>query len=94
MSAGEARRYVVHGRVQGVGFRVFVRDRASALGLTGYVRNLADGRSVEAVAEGLADALDALADALREGPGGSFVAELESHAIVAGSPLTTFEIRY
>jgi len=42
---------VVHGLVQGVGFRWFVARRADGLGLSGYVRNLYDG-SVEAEAEG------------------------------------------
>jgi acylphosphatase len=41
----------VSGRVQGVGYRYFVTDRAREIGLTGYARNLADG-SVEVVAEG------------------------------------------
>ncbi|MCC6386898.1 MAG: acylphosphatase [Dehalococcoidia bacterium] len=76
--AVETRRYVVSGRVQGVGFRDFVQARARALGLTGYVRNLPDGRSVEAVAAGPAAALDALAAAIREGPGGSHVATFEA----------------
>ena len=74
----ETRRYVVSGRVQGVGFRAFVQTRARALGLTGYVRNLPDGRSVEAVAAGPAASLDALAAAMREGPGGSHVATFEA----------------
>ena len=46
-----ARRFLISGRVQGVGFRYFVQDHAAVEGLHGYVRNLPDGR-VEAVAEG------------------------------------------
>jgi acylphosphatase len=63
----EARRFLVSGRVQGVGFRDFVRRAAGELGLDGWVRNLADGR-VEVHAEGGAAELDALAARLRRGP--------------------------
>ena len=59
---------VVAGRVQGVGFRDFVRREASSRGITGYVRNGDDGVSVEVVAEGDVSALAALVDALRSGP--------------------------
>jgi acylphosphatase len=57
----------VHGRVQGVGFRWWVRARALELGLVGSVANLPDGR-VEVVAEGPRPACQALLDALN-GPG-------------------------
>ncbi len=57
----------VHGRVQGVGFRWWVRSRARELGLVGSAANLEDGR-VEVVAEGPKDACQALLDALN-GPG-------------------------
>jgi acylphosphatase len=62
-----ARRFLVSGRVQGVGFRAFVVEAARGLGLAGWVRNLADGR-VEALAEGEDAALDRLAAALARGP--------------------------
>ena len=57
----------VHGRVQGVGFRWWVRARALELGLVGSAANLPDGR-VEVVAEGPRLACQALLDALN-GPG-------------------------
>jgi acylphosphatase len=57
----------VQGRVQGVGFRWWVRARARELGLVGSVANLPDGR-VEVVAEGQREACQALLDALN-GPG-------------------------
>jgi len=41
----QARRYIVRGRVQGVGFRWFVEREAHLLGITGWVRNNHDGRS-------------------------------------------------
>jgi len=61
------RRYLIEGRVQGVGFRHFTRKAARELGLSGFVRNLPDG-SVEAVAAGSGEALDAFERHLRQGP--------------------------
>ncbi|MGL5818663.1 MAG: acylphosphatase [Phycicoccus sp.] len=57
----------VRGRVQGVGFRWWVRARALELGLAGHARNTADGR-VEVVAEGAADDVLRLASLLAEEP--------------------------
>ena len=62
-----ARRFLVSGRVQGVGFRWFVTRLGSELGLRGIVRNLRDGR-VEVVASGTESALAQLAEALTDGP--------------------------
>lgn len=62
-----ARRFVVSGRVQGVGFRWFVQDAATRAGATGWVRNLVDG-SVEALVEGEADVVARVEAALRTGP--------------------------
>jgi acylphosphatase len=62
-----ARRYFVHGRVQGVGFRYFVERVAGELGVTGYTRNLDDGR-VEVYAVGGLEKLSELAGHLRTGP--------------------------
>jgi acylphosphatase len=67
-----ARRYLVKGRVQGVGFRYFALDAARREGLHGRVRNLDDG-SVEAVAEGEAESLERFERALRQGPSRSRV---------------------
>jgi len=61
-------RAVVRGRVQGVGFREFVLNRARFLAVSGYVRNLPDGRSLEVVAEGSRPELEQLLEYLREGP--------------------------
>jgi acylphosphatase len=58
---------VVRGRVQGVGFRYFARQRAEVLGVSGFVRNLPDG-SVELRAEGAAHVLSAFEADLRRGP--------------------------
>ena len=59
---------IVAGRVQGVGFREFVRHEAATRSLTGYVRNGEDRRTVEVVAEGEEAVLDELLRALYEGP--------------------------
>lgn len=58
---------LVRGRVQGVGFRAFVRRQALDLQLSGYAENLPDGR-VEVVAEGARSELEHLLVKLRTGP--------------------------
>ncbi len=67
MAAKNARRYIVQGRVQGVGFRWFVDRKARDLKLTGWVRNLANG-NVEVHAEGDEDSLEQLRSKLERGP--------------------------
>lgn len=62
-----ARRFVVRGRVQGVGFRWFVEREAHILAVAGWVRNNTDG-SVEVLAQGTCDQLSGLRSRLREGP--------------------------
>ena len=75
---------IVAGRVQGVGFRYFVVDRARWLGLSGWVANREDG-SVRCVAEGPEDALLRLLVDLREGPSGARVISVgESWSVPTG----------
>lgn len=62
----------VRGRVQGVGFRFFIANRAQALGLVGWVTNGSDG-SVQCLAEGPRHDLEALLAALELGPSGAQV---------------------
>jgi acylphosphatase len=71
----ETRRYVVSGRVQGVGFRWFVEREAATLGVTGWVRNREDGR-VEVMATGTRQQLIDLHSRLREGPRAARVDEV------------------
>ncbi len=66
-NAEQARRYIVRGRVQGVGFRYFVEDCARRLGLRGYVKNRFDG-TVEVYAIGDSKQLAALEKQLWSGP--------------------------
>lgn len=62
-----ARRWLVRGRVQGVGYRWFAQRAAESLGLSGYARNLDDGR-VEVYAVGPEKKLSELAGMLYKGP--------------------------
>ena len=81
MIAEIARKAVVLGRVQGVGFRAFVAHEASARGLAGWVRNRRDG-SVEAVFVGEATVVADMMAACRHGPPGSRVDHiLETDAV-------------
>ena len=61
------RRYVVKGRVQGVGYRFFVEREARTLGVAGWVRNNPDG-AVEVVAAGTPEQHAALKAKLHQGP--------------------------
>ncbi len=85
-----ARRFLVSGRVQGVGFRYFVLDAARREGLAGSVRNLPDGR-VEAWAEGEAESVLRFERAIRQGPSRARV----EHVVVEEMDLlgaSTFQI--
>ena len=68
MSEQASFKAIVHGRVQGVNFRIFVTDRAQALGLKGYVKNLSGGTAVEVWAEGEKKNLGGLLKYLNDGP--------------------------
>jgi acylphosphatase len=85
-----ARRAVLTGRVQGVGFRFFAERTARSLGVKGWVRNLSDG-SVETLVEGPEEALQEYLNRLREGPGGARVLSVSVEE-VAPQDLTRFEI--
>ena len=62
-----ARRFVISGRVQGVGFRWFTKDVAVREGVTGWVKNLPDGR-VELRAQGTKARVETLIEWCRKGP--------------------------
>ena len=87
-----ARRFVISGRVQGVGFRFFAERAARREGLHGWVHNLPDGR-VEASAEGEADAMDRFEGNLHHGPSGARVEHVEVEDTVPEGRLTGFSIR-
>ena len=66
MGVRKAKKWLVSGTVQGVGFRFFVQQKATPLGLAGWARNLEDGR-VEGYASGPKERLNDLAAALHLG---------------------------
>jgi acylphosphatase len=86
-----ARRFLISGRVQGVGFRYFTQEAATRENIHGSVRNLADGR-VAADAEGDADAMERFERALRHGPPGARVERIEIDHTVPGGRDTGFTV--
>jgi acylphosphatase len=86
------RRFVITGRVQGVGFRWFAYDAAAREGVDGWVRNLPDGR-VEADVEGDVEAVDRVEAALRRGPAQSRVDEVDVDERAPDGRGTGFSIR-
>ena len=86
-----AHRFVVRGRVQGVGFRWFVEREAHTLGLSGWVRNKPDG-SVEVLAQGGREQLLGLRLRLRQGPRAARVDDVEEFEAKPVSGLNTFRI--
>lgn len=87
-----ARRYVIGGRVQGVGFRYFTETAAIRQELHGWVRNLPDGR-VEIVAEGDADALERFEQLVRHGPPGARIDGVDVDSVTPDGRNTGFSIK-
>lgn len=92
MSQKQAKRYIVRGRVQGVGFRYFVEYTASGLGVKGWVRNVDDG-TVEVYAVGNPEQLSELEGALWKGPRMSEVRGVKTSEDVVDSAARSFRIR-
>ena len=87
-----ARRLLISGRVQGVGFRYFIEARASAEGVHGWVRNLPDGR-VEALVEGDEESVDRVEAAARRGPPHADVDQVVVEMTTPSGRATGFAIR-
>lgn len=87
-----ARRFVISGRVQGVGFRYFTQNAAVREGVAGWVQNLPDGR-VEAFVEGDEDAVTRVERALRSGPPGARVENVDVQDEEAAGALKSFRIK-
>lgn len=87
-----ARRFLISGRVQGVGFRYYAEEVAAREGVTGWVRNLPDGR-VEAYVEGEAEAVTRVERALRQGPRSARVESVEVDTQEPSGMFLDFTIR-
>jgi acylphosphatase len=86
-----ARRFVIRGRVQGVGFRWFVEREAHLLGIAGWVRNNADS-TVEVLAVGALEQLVRLRSRLQQGPRAARVDDVEESEAKPVAGLTSFRI--
>ena len=91
-SLTQARRFLVRGRVQGVGFRWFVEREAHLLQIAGWVRNNSDG-SVEVLAVGRAEQLSELRIRLQEGPRAARVDDIEESVVEPVAGLNSFQVR-
>ena len=88
-----ARRFIVKGRVQGVGFRYFTIRAARAAGVVGSVRNLADG-AVEAIAEGTPAAIRDFRAELERGPSHAHVSRVDEIEMQPTGRYKSFEVEY
>ena len=86
-----ARRFLISGEVQGVGFRYFAQRSSAAHQVRGYVKNLEDGR-VEILAEGNPKAIEAFRHDLAAGPTYSRVGEIEELVVEPSGLYSTFRI--
>lgn len=87
-----AQRFLITGRVQGVGFRYFTEDAAQREGVTGFVRNLPDGR-VEVVAEGDEEAVERFERVLYQGPPAARVEAVVAEPVAPSGRYVGFQIR-
>ena len=87
-----ARRLVIRGRVQGVGYRYAMTEMARTLGLAGWVRNRRDG-TVEAVVQGDDDRVERMVVWARRGPDGASVTAVETASHSVDAALGAFTAR-
>jgi len=88
----QTRRFLVHGRVHGVGFRWFVEREAHVLQIAGWVRNNPNG-TVEVLAMGTREQLAGLRSRLQEGPRAARVDRVEDFDAEPVAGLTSFQVR-
>ena len=88
-----ARKFIIRGRVQGVGFRYFTVQAARRAGVVGTVRNLPDG-SVEAIAEGAPERLEAFRDEIARGPSYAFVSAVDEQEMQPTNRYRDFDVIY
>ena len=84
---------IIHGRVQGVFFRAYAKEKADIRGLSGFVRNMPDG-SVEVVAEGNETSIREFIEDLEEGPSSAVVQKLDVKKTDPTNEFLGFEIRH
>jgi acylphosphatase len=87
-----AKKYIIRGRVQGVGYRYFAQRVAERLGVKGFVRNL-DSGDVEVYAEGDDAALQLFKTELERGPRLAHVTEIEEKNAPVSGMYSSFQIR-
>ncbi|MBB4041911.1 acylphosphatase [Microvirga flocculans] len=94
MTASRTLHVLIHGRVQGVGYRAWTHHQAELHGLTGWVRNRREGM-VEAVFSGPRDLVDAVLKACEQGPQGAVVERIErlEDPGAETGPFRGFEVR-
>ena len=88
-----ARRFIIRGRVQGVGFRFFTVQAALRAGVVGTVRNLPDG-SVEAIAEGAPERLAAFRAEIARGPSYAWVRAVDEQEMQPTNRYRDFDVIY
>jgi acylphosphatase len=88
-----ARKFLISGAVQGVGFRFFAQRAAARHQVVGYVRNLPDGR-VESLVEGIADSVDAFKIDLATGPRMAVVDKVEEINMEPTGTYSSFRIEH
>lgn len=93
MTEQQRLRAIVHGHVQGVGYRATVEAAAARLGVTGWVRNRIDG-CVDVLAEGSQAQLDRLLEVLRVGPRLAEVTDIEIEWASATGEFKRFSVRF
>lgn len=81
------------GFVQGVSFRYYTQRKAEQIGVVGWVRNRRDG-SVEVMAEGARETLEALVEFLRVGPPAAHVSNLDVTWLEPTGEFASFDVRY
>ena len=86
-----ARKFLISGRVQRVGFRFFAQRAAARHQVAGYVRNLADGR-VEVLAEGAPESVEGFKHDLATGPDFALVEHVEELSLEPTGSYSTFRI--
>lgn len=84
---------IFYGKVQGVGFRKFVKRKADEFGIKGYVRNLPDG-TVEVVAQGEKEVLNKFLEEIKEGPERAVVEKFSHKNIQQEEKYHEFKIEY